>query len=151
MCNFATFYNVRTSYVTLASRALGCGVKYYISAEGSLSRLLLAGFGVSLACRWWPNIESWLKSFVIFQGSGPIMLWNPTSLWFLGGGGPNAPPPMDPPMGWSCDILPATISPVDKADCFLDASHVAVNQHAHHSNTVRIYQLRIKCDSEYDF
>ena len=24
--------------------------------------------GVSLACRWWPNIECWLGSFVIVQG-----------------------------------------------------------------------------------
>ena len=24
--------------------------------------------GVSLACRWWPNTECWLGSFVIFQG-----------------------------------------------------------------------------------
>ena len=24
--------------------------------------------GVSLACRWWPNIECWPGSFVIFQG-----------------------------------------------------------------------------------
>ena len=28
--------------------------------------------GVSPACWWWPNIESWLGSFVFFQGSGPI-------------------------------------------------------------------------------
>ena len=26
--------------------------------------------GVSLACRWWPNIECWLGSFVIVQGIG---------------------------------------------------------------------------------
>ena len=24
--------------------------------------------GVSLACRWWPNIECWLGSFIVFQG-----------------------------------------------------------------------------------
>ena len=43
-------------------------------------------YGLSMVGRWWPNIECWLGSFVIFQegvGSGP----------------PAAPPPpLDPPM-----------------------------------------------------
>ena len=30
--------------------------------------------GVSLACRCWPNLECWLDSFVIFRGSGPVLL-----------------------------------------------------------------------------
>ena len=46
--------------------------------------------GVLLACQWWPNIESWLGSFVIFQG-----FWTSTAkkpyytciLWFFMGGG----------------------------------------------------------------
>ena len=33
--------------------------------------------GVTLACGWWPNIEYWLGSFVIFRGSGPVLLRNP--------------------------------------------------------------------------
>ena len=37
--------------------------------------------------RWWPNIECWLRSFVIFQG---IRTWvlqrNPIFLWFFRGG-----------------------------------------------------------------
>ena len=31
---------------------------------------------------WWPNIECWLDSFVIFRGSGPVSLGNPIFLWF---------------------------------------------------------------------
>ena len=42
--------------------------------------------GVSLAYRWWPNIECWLGSFVIFRGSGPVLLRNPIVLWFFSGG-----------------------------------------------------------------
>ena len=36
--------------------------------------------GVSLAGRWWPNIECWLCTFValcFFRGSGPVFLWKP--------------------------------------------------------------------------
>ena len=42
--------------------------------------------GLSLACRWWPNIECWLGSFGIFRGSGPILQRNPIFLWFFRGG-----------------------------------------------------------------
>ena len=44
--------------------------------------------GVSLACRWWPNVERWLRSFENFRGSGPVLLRN--SIFFRsfrGGGG----------------------------------------------------------------
>ena len=50
--------------------------------------------GVSLACRWWPNIECWLGSFVIlkepdqyakkpyFSGVGSAFLWiRPWAIW----------------------------------------------------------------------
>ena len=58
--------------------------------------------GVSLACRWWPNIECWLGSFVIFQSptlnaglvalwffkvSEPVLLRNPIFCDFSGGSG----------------------------------------------------------------
>ena len=45
--------------------------------------------GVLLACQWWPNIECWLGSFVIFRGSGCVLLKIPIFLWFFfcGGGG----------------------------------------------------------------
>ena len=43
--------------------------------------------GVSLACRWWPNIESGLVALWLFRGSGPVLLRNPTFLYFSGGGG----------------------------------------------------------------
>ena len=46
---------------------------------------------ISLACRCWPNIEWWLGSFVIFRGSGPILLWNSIFLWFFRGVWPPAP------------------------------------------------------------
>ena len=36
--------------------------------------------GVSLACRFWPKIESWLGSFTILRGSGPVLLKNPIFL-----------------------------------------------------------------------
>ena len=39
--------------------------------------------GVSLACQWWPNIECWLGSFVIFQGIWTKLLRNPIFLWFF--------------------------------------------------------------------
>ena len=46
---------------------------------------------VSLACRSWPTIECWLGSFVIFRGSGPVLLGNPINLWFFRGGGGQDP------------------------------------------------------------
>ena len=53
--------------------------------------------GVSLAGRWWPNIECWLCSFVLFQG-------NKETLYFCnfaegGGGGGWSGPPLTPPLG----------------------------------------------------
>ena len=49
--------------------------------------------GVSLACRWWPNIECWLGSLVLFQGIRPSIA---IKLYFcdfsgVGGGGPDPP------------------------------------------------------------
>ena len=54
--------------------------------------------GISRACRWWPNIECWLGSFVIFKGSGPVLLRNTIFLWFNRGIWTPVPP-LDPPMG----------------------------------------------------
>ena len=57
------------------------------------------------------HIECWLRSFVIFRGSGPV-LGKPTNLrFFRGGSSPNSPPP---PFGslhgsqypWIVGILP---------------------------------------------
>ena len=56
--------------------------------------------GVSLAGRWWPNIECWLCSFVILRGSGPVLLRNPI-FFVIFQGGPDPlppPPPLDPRM-----------------------------------------------------
>ena len=39
--------------------------------------------GVSLACRWWPNVECWLGSFENFRGSGPVLIRNSIFLWFF--------------------------------------------------------------------
>ena len=64
--------------------------------------------GVSLACRWWPNVECWLGSFENSWGSGPVLLRNSIFLWFFGGGGGGGGgggwsgppvPPLDPRMG----------------------------------------------------
>ena len=44
--------------------------------------------GVSLAERWWPNIECWLGSFVIFQGIRTSIAKKPfIFVIFQGGGG----------------------------------------------------------------
>ena len=56
--------------------------------------------GVSLVCRWWPNIECWLGSFVIFRGSGPVLLRNPIFLWFFRGG----PDPLSPTSGSAHEV-----------------------------------------------
>ena len=50
----------------------------------------------ALACRWWPNIECWFSSFVIFQVIRNSAERNPLFLWFsvgVGSGRP-APPPL---------------------------------------------------------
>ena len=52
--------------------------------------------GVSLACRWWPNVECWLGSFENFKGSGPVLLRNSIFLWFFRGGGGGGPDPLSP-------------------------------------------------------
>ena len=52
--------------------------------------------GVSLACRWWPNVEWWLGSFENFRGSGSVLLRKSIFLWFSrgGGGGPDLLSPL---------------------------------------------------------
>ena len=62
--------------------------------------------GVSLACRWWPNIECWLGNFVIFRGSGQVLPGNPIFLWFFRGGPDPCPPP--PPL-WTLHSLISVI------------------------------------------
>ena len=56
--------------------------------------------GVSLMCRWWPKIECWFGSFVIFRGSRPVLLRNPVFLWFFKGG----PDPLSPPSRSAHDL-----------------------------------------------
>ena len=48
--------------------------------------------GVSLAYRLWPKIESWLGSFTILRGSGPVLLKKLYFRDFRGGSGPPVPP-----------------------------------------------------------
>ena len=43
--------------------------------------------GVSMAWRWWPNVECWLGSFENSRGSGPVLLRNSIFLCYSGGGG----------------------------------------------------------------
>ena len=62
--------------------------------------------GVSLACRWWPNMECWFGSFAIFQGSGPVLPWDPIFLWFFRGGGGPDPLPPPPTTGSAHDARP---------------------------------------------
>ena len=55
---------------------------------------------VSLACQWWPKFKCGLVSFVIIMGSGPVLQRN---LIFIMSRPPV--PPLDPPMGWHCDVV----------------------------------------------
>ena len=43
--------------------------------------------GPSSACRWWPNIECWLGSFVIFMGIRTIVAKKPYFLFYRSGPG----------------------------------------------------------------
>ena len=59
------------------------------------------------AGRWWPYIECWLGSFVIFQGSRTSIAKEPYSFVNLrerGVGTHFPPPPLDPLMYWQFDI-----------------------------------------------
>ena len=69
------------------------GSKYHYKRAiiGPPAKCHLNGF--SLVCWWRPNIECWLDSFVIFRGSRPVLLRNPTFLWFFRGGGVRTPCP----------------------------------------------------------
>ena len=42
---------------------------------------------VSLVGRLWPNIECWLRNFVIFSRAWPVFLRKPIALWFSSWGG----------------------------------------------------------------
>ena len=59
-----------------------------------------------MACRLWPKIESWLGSFAILRGSGPLLLKNYIFVILEGGSGPPVPPSgyahaLHPPMSKS--------------------------------------------------
>ena len=56
--------------------------------------------GVSQACWWWPNIECWLGSFVIFQGIWTRIAKKPYIFCAFSGGGVRTPGPLplDPHM-----------------------------------------------------
>ena len=58
--------------------------------------------GVSLVGGWWPTIECWISSFVIFGGSGPELLRKPIFCNFPGGGSGTPVPPLDPHV---CTVL----------------------------------------------
>ena len=85
--------------------------------------------GVSLACRQWLNIECWLKRFVIFRGSGPVLLRNPIFFIFQGGGGGldplSPPPPLDQHLSFFLSVFGLVsfcgFSLKDAASCSQDA------------------------------
>ena len=57
--------------------------------------------GVSPAGRWWPNIECWLGSFVIFQGIRTSIAKKPYIFVIFqwgGGGQDRLSHPLDPPV-----------------------------------------------------
>ena len=51
-----------------------------------------------LACRWWPDIECWLGSFVTFQGIRTSIAKKPYIFQIFQGGPDPLSPPLDPPM-----------------------------------------------------
>ena len=55
--------------------------------------------GVSLAGRWWPNIECWLGSFVIFQGTRTSIVKKLYIVCVFFRGVQTPCPPLDPRMG----------------------------------------------------
>ena len=59
--------------------------KYHYNRATIVSPAKCHSNGVLLAWWWWPNIECWPGSFVIFKGSGPVLLSNPIFLWFFRG------------------------------------------------------------------
>ena len=70
--------------------------------EGSTLTFFLVGDGREdqniaisgpFSCRGWPNIVCWLESFVIFRGSGPVLLRNPLFLLPFGEGVRTSCPP----------------------------------------------------------
>ena len=61
---------------------------------GSKIHYKRAIIGASLAYWWWPNIGCLLGSFVVFRGSGQILLRNPIFLWFFSGVGSGPPAPL---------------------------------------------------------
>ena len=65
--NFSEWVQLCLRYFFLSWWGEG-GSKYHYEQAimGPLAKRLLNG--VSLACRWWPNVECWLGSFMIFQG-----------------------------------------------------------------------------------
>ena len=73
--------------------------------------------GVSLACRSWPVIECWLGSFMIFRGSGPVLLRNPIFVVsFRGVQTPCPPlPPLDHRKSQSSPYI--SVWPIDNHGC----------------------------------
>ena len=64
--------------------------------------------GISLACRWWPNMECLLGSLLIFQGIRTSLLRNALIfLWFFKGWVPD-PLPLDPPIKKNSDRYRST-------------------------------------------
>ena len=87
------FFFLFSSFLLFLSRWREGGSKYHYKRAiiGLPAKRHLNG--VSLACRWWPNIKCWLGSFKIFRGSGPVLLRNP--IYFLiFQGGPDPCPPL---------------------------------------------------------
>ena len=56
--------------------------------------------GVSLAGRWWSNIECWLGSFVIFQGIRTSIAKKPYIFVIFRGSSHSRPPAPPPPPLW---------------------------------------------------
>ena len=86
--------------------------------------------GVSLACRWQPNVECWLGSFENSRGSGPVLLRN--SIFLQGGGGPD---PLSPSWirAWNrtmYSLIEITENPFYRAHRLLyDALHTFYRMH----------------------
>ena len=63
--------------------------------------------GVSLAGRWWPNIECWLDGLWFSRGTEPVLLRNliHVALWYFRRG-PHPVLPLDPRMDFNIEPSP---------------------------------------------
>ena len=120
-CNYAYNYNMpgsrkfcqrgsnfdRFFFAFLVDEEVGSKYHYWRAISGPPGKSHLNG--ILLACRWWPNIDSFVTVVALwfFRGSETVLLRNPIFLWFFRGGG--CPDPLCPLWIRSCITCILTI------------------------------------------